>query len=70
MIHWNRTKRMTTNKGRKQKLNAAEYDLLYAKALYCYLKNGTCVKHSLKKQMNRRYRRELHLDMLSEVADA
>lgn len=54
--------------GRKQVLKqGAEYDLLYSKSLYCYLKNGKRVKHNLKKQMNRRYRQELKADMLKEL---
>ena len=54
--------------GRRQILKTgAEYDLLYAKGLYCYLKNGNRVKHNLKKQMNRRYRREIKIDTLKEL---
>lgn len=48
-----------SRKGRRQKLKSgAEYDILYAKSLYCYLKNGKHVKHNIKRQLNRRYRRE------------
>ena len=54
-------------KGRRQQLKTgAEYDLLYAKHIYCFLKNGKAVR-KLKKQMNRRWRRELHDEMLEEV---
>ena len=54
-------------KGRKQQLKTgAEYDLIYAKHLYCFLKNGKAVR-KLKKQMNRRWRRELNEEMLEEA---
>ncbi len=33
-------------------------DFLYCKKLYCYLKNGKAAR-KLKKQMNRRYRKEM-----------
>lgn len=54
-------------KGRKQKVKTgAEMDWLYAKRLYCFLKNGKAVR-KLKKQMNRRWRRELNDEMLEEA---
>ena len=54
-------------KGRKQRVKTgAEMDWLYAKRLYCFLKNGKAVR-KLKKQMNRRWRRELNEEMLEEV---
>jgi len=47
------------NKGRKQKLKTgAEYDLLYAKSLYCYLRNNNNAVRKIKRGMNRRQRRE------------
>lgn len=45
--------------GRKQKLKrASEFDLIYAKGIYCYLKNGKAVR-KIKKQLNKRYRKEM-----------
>ena len=41
-------------------------DWLYAKHIYCFLKNGKAVR-KLKKQMNRRWRRELNEEMLEEL---
>lgn len=53
-------------KGMKQKLKTgAEFDLIYAKGIYCYLKNGKAVR-KIKRQMNRRWRRELKEDIEEE----
>ena len=41
-------------------------DWLYAKHIYYYLKNGKAGR-KLKKQMNRRWRRELNEEMLEEA---
>ena len=55
-------------KGRKQQVKTgAEMNWLYAKHVYCFLKNGKAVR-KLKKQMNRRWRRELNEEMLEEVS--
>lgn len=54
-------------RGRKQKLKTgAEFDLIYAKCWYCYLKNGKAVR-KIKRQMNRRWRRELKEEVIEEV---
>jgi hypothetical protein len=50
-----------SRKGRRQKLKTgAEYNFICARSRYTYLKNGKRVKHNLKRQLNRRYRRELN----------
>ena len=54
-------------KGRKQKVKtAAEMDWLYEKRRYCYLKNGKAVR-KIKRQMNRRWRRELKEGTIDEL---
>ena len=44
-------------KGRKQKLKCAEFDLLYAKNVFCSFRNKPQKVKKLKRQMNRRYRK-------------
>lgn len=45
--------------GRKQILkDGDEYDLLYAKGFYCYLRNNNKLVRYIHKKMNRRRRRE------------
>jgi len=54
--------------GRKQKIKTgAEMDFLYCKKLYCYLKNGKAAR-KIKKQMNRRYRKEMQQEDTEEYA--
>jgi hypothetical protein len=57
-----------SKQGRRQKLKSGmELDFLYARGLYCYLTNCQGLKHYIKKQLNRRYRHELHSEMINEV---
>jgi len=46
--------------GRKQKLKTGdEFDLIYAKKLYCYLHNNTKLVKKIKRGLNKRYRKEM-----------
>jgi len=55
--------------GRRQKLiSGDEEDLVYAKRRYRYLKNNTKLVKWLKRQMNKRYRREIKKEALSILA--
>jgi len=53
--------------GRKQKLiQAAEFDLLFAKEWYCYLNNHIAGVRKIKRNMNKRLRRELKKQLLED----
>jgi hypothetical protein len=59
--------------GRKQKLKTGdEFDLIYAKKLYCYLQNNTKLVKKIKRGLNKRYRKEMkeegELDLQEEFA--
>ena len=55
-------------KGRKQKLKTGyEYDLLYAKHYYCFMKNNNNTVRYIKRTLNRRWRKELQEDMQDEL---
>jgi hypothetical protein len=46
--------------GRKQKLTSgAEYDLIFAKDIYCYLRNHVVSVRKIKHGLNKRYRKSL-----------
>lgn len=58
------------NKGRKQYLRkAAEYDLLYNKHIYCYLRNHGNAVRNIKRAMNRRWRVEGKRDLEKELEE-
>jgi len=49
--------------GRKQKLvDGSEYDLLFSKNRYCYLRNHNTGVKKIKRKMNKRYRRYLKIE--------
>lgn len=56
--------------GRKQKLKTGdEYDLIYAKKLYCYLQNNTKLVRKIKRGLNKRYRKEMKEEDVDDVQD-
>lgn len=42
-----------------QPITGDEFDLIYAKKIYCYLQNNNKTVKKIKKQMNKRFRRKL-----------
>ena len=54
--------RINVMMGRKQKLTAGGYDVLYGKKFYCYLKRPG-VSKKIKCEMNKRTRRELKKEL-------
>lgn len=54
--------------GRKQKLiDGDEQDVVYARGLYCYLRNNNKLVKFIKRKMNKRMRRELKKELYKEV---
>lgn len=54
--------------GRRQVLkNACEYDCLYARHVYCYLRNNPSNVKYIKRSMNKRMRRENKMSALIKV---
>jgi len=52
---------------RQKMIDGIEYDVVYARGIYCYLQNRPHLVRWTKRKMRRRWRRELEKELEGEV---